>query len=111
MLCFRRDGTPAWRISELPGTDGDSLPQIGSLAVDSDSGLIYLADQMGRRIVKLLDVAYARHYGLAGEVEAAILELNQESLEGGTDALRQKAAHHGLSEGLPFGAMSAPRRQ
>ena len=79
LLCFRRDGTPVWRMTEFSGADGlEPLPQLAVAAVDSLSGIIYLSDQMGKRILKFLDGAYASTINAANDVEQKILELNRQ---------------------------------
>jgi len=91
MLCFRRDGTLAWRVAEIPGSETDVLPQMAYLAVDSNTGIIYLADLMGKRIMKFLDTGYSRDGGVRNEVEERIIRLNQAYLGGDTKALTDKA--------------------
>lgn len=91
MLCFRRDGTLAWRISEVPGSETDVLPQMAYLAVDSNAGIIYLADLMGKRILKFLDTGYARKSGVRNDVEESIIRLNKAHLGGDSKALPDKA--------------------
>jgi tetratricopeptide (TPR) repeat protein len=91
MLCFRRDGTLAWRITEVPGSESDVLPQMAYLAVDSNTGIIYLADLMGKRILKFLDTGYSRKGGVRNDVEEKIIRLNQAHLGGDNEALVSKA--------------------
>jgi tetratricopeptide (TPR) repeat protein len=91
VICFRRDGTLAWRITEVPGSETDVLPQMASLAVDSNTGMIYLADLMGKRILKFMDSGYARNRGIRNELEERIIRLNLKQLQGDTEALSEKA--------------------
>ena len=91
MLCFRRDGTLAWRVTEVPGSETDVLPQMAYLAVDSNAGIIYLADLMGRRILKFLDTGFARKAGVRNDVEERIIRLNRMHLGGDIKALSDKA--------------------
>ncbi len=72
---FRRDGSVAWRLTSLKGADDESFPTSGSVAVDWKKGLIYLGDMTGKRIVKLLDVAWCREKGIRSEPDQALIAL------------------------------------
>lgn len=72
---FRRDGSVAWRITSLKGADDETLPTSGSVAVDWSRGLVYLADVTGKRIVRLLDVAWCREKGIHADLESTLLSL------------------------------------
>lgn len=76
LWCFRSDGSPLWRMKELDPALGDMLPQAFAVAADSGSGLVYLTDMMGKRILRLLDSAYCRKHGIAHPAEDRILEQN-----------------------------------
>ncbi len=94
MYCFRRDGTPVWEINEIVGLEGsEPMPQMAAVAIDSQSGMLYLSDQLGKRILKLYDRAYAGSRNFHNEFEEKLLELNGKLEEdpGDTQPLRDKA--------------------
>jgi hypothetical protein len=72
---FRRDGSVAWRLTSLKGADDEALPLSGSVAMDWSHGIVYVADMTGKRIVKLLDVAWCREHGITNAFEAGLLGL------------------------------------
>lgn len=75
---FSRLGLPLWRLAALQGWEAqESLPQAAALAADSRQGLIYLADQTGRRILKLQDTAYSRRNGISNLIEEQLIALNR----------------------------------
>ena len=78
LWCFERSGIPLWRLDSLPGPDGEGepLPTIAEVAVDSERGLIYLADPGGGRLIKLIDASYDRDPDLT--YEYLIYELNRD---------------------------------
>ena len=55
IFCFRRDGSVAWRLKDIPGSESDTLPLRAQVSVDSAKGLIYVADMTGKRILKQTD--------------------------------------------------------
>jgi tetratricopeptide (TPR) repeat protein len=84
LSCFTRLGVPVWHLDTLPGPDavavdvaGEPLPRNAALALDSGSGAIYLADQTGRRIIKLLDAAYAADHGIDNPGPEALIDWNR----------------------------------
>jgi tetratricopeptide (TPR) repeat protein len=84
LSCFTRMGSPVWHLDALPGPAAGSaagmaepLPRNAAVALDSGSGCIYLADQTGRRIVKLLDTAYAADHKIANPREEALIALRR----------------------------------
>ncbi len=74
---FRRDGVPVWKMTELPTNRGEPLPQMASITVDSSTGSIYVADVMGRRLIKLYDAVYVRDNGLTDPMTEKIIEMNR----------------------------------
>lgn len=79
LYCFDRRGIPLWSISELPGLEGNEpLPQTAKLAVDSGTGLIFISDQMGQKIIKLLDRSFCDDLGLVNNREEKLIALNRE---------------------------------
>ncbi len=74
---FRRDGVPVWKMTNLPTNRGEPLPQMASIAADSKTGSIYLADVMGRRLIKLYDEVYARENGLTDPMAEKMIEMNR----------------------------------
>ncbi len=93
LSCFGRDGIPIWKMIELDVNGGEPLPQMAGIAVDGNSGLIYLADVTGRRIISLFDTAYAEEYGLRDPETERILEFNKSLSEnpGSVDILMKRA--------------------
>lgn len=69
---FLRDGTQVWSMDSLPGAESESLPQSGSVAVDWQRGLVYVADTTGRRIVQLMDTAYCRQKGISNGLQVSL---------------------------------------
>jgi tetratricopeptide (TPR) repeat protein len=76
LMRFSRDGAPLWSMERIAGAMNDALPQNAGLAVDWQSGLIYLADMSGRRIVKLLDRGMARAAGAENSFEEKLAALH-----------------------------------
>jgi tetratricopeptide (TPR) repeat protein len=74
---FRRNGVPLWRTNELLGPDEFASLNHAGVAPDVRTGLIYLADVQGRRIIKLLDRAYAGEMGIANQSEQALIQHNR----------------------------------
>jgi hypothetical protein len=74
---FRRDGVPIWKMKNLPTNRGEPLPQMAAVAVDGNTGSIYLADVMGRRLIKLYDEVYARENGLTDPMTEKMIEMNR----------------------------------
>jgi tetratricopeptide (TPR) repeat protein len=56
---FKRNGEPVWSLDAIPSPEGGGFTTVMDVAVDSGTGLIYLSDYTGRRIIKLLDRGYA----------------------------------------------------
>lgn len=80
---FRRDGLPLWRTAELAGplvaaSGPVSAVQNASVAADARTGLLYVADVQGRRLVELLDRGLARQSGASAAVEERLVGLNAE---------------------------------
>jgi tetratricopeptide (TPR) repeat protein len=73
LLKFRRDGAMLWEMASMPGSDQEALPTAASIAVDWSRGTIYLADMVGKRIIKLLDRAYCREKGIRNDLEEKII--------------------------------------
>jgi tetratricopeptide (TPR) repeat protein len=73
LLKFRRDGALMWEMSSMQGSDQESLPSAAAITVDWSHGTIYLADVVGKRIIKLLDRAYCREKGIRNDLEEKIL--------------------------------------
>ncbi|RKX83507.1 MAG: hypothetical protein DRP57_07790 [Spirochaetes bacterium] len=96
MACYNRLGIPLWRLSEIPDLfsgSNEPLPMIGHTAVNSKNGVIYVSDQMGKRIIKLLDVQYLKDYGKSTDFEEKIVRLNKRIVENkDVKALEEKAS-------------------
>jgi tetratricopeptide (TPR) repeat protein len=90
---FRRNGVPLWRTDELLGPDEFASLNHAWVAPDARTGLIYLADVQGRRIIKLLDKAYAGEMGIPNQSEQALIRHNNRLTRNpdDTDALIAKA--------------------
>lgn len=78
LWCFRKDGTPLWKLTEIPGQFADKLPLTFNFNVDREKGLIYLADLMGKRLVKFLDRSYCSKYNIINRFEEDIINLNKQ---------------------------------
>lgn len=78
LWCFRKDGTPLWTLTQLPGGFGDTLPLTFNFGVDRENGFIYLADMMGKRIIKFIDRTYCKKYNIRNQFEESIIALNKE---------------------------------
>ncbi|MCK5153333.1 MAG: hypothetical protein KAQ93_03160 [Spirochaetales bacterium] len=77
MHSFTREGIPIWGLSEINTIDGvESLPQSAKIALDNKNGLIYIADMMGQRILKLQDKAYTDDHQIYDPVTKNLVELN-----------------------------------
>jgi len=74
---FRRNGVPLWRTNELLGPDEFASLNHAWVAPDPKTGLIYLADVQGRRIIKLLDRAYSDGLGVRNDSEEQLIRSNQ----------------------------------
>jgi tetratricopeptide (TPR) repeat protein len=90
---FCRNGVPLWRSNELLGPDEFATLNHAWVAPDPKSGLIYLADVQGRRIVKLLDRAYSDRLGIRNASEEQLIRSNQRLFRNpdDTSALKAKA--------------------
>jgi tetratricopeptide (TPR) repeat protein len=73
---FHRDGRPLWKLTKLDVVPKEELPQIGYIAIDSAHGFIYLVDQMGGRIIKLLDSHYGKKFNIKNDFDEQITKLN-----------------------------------
>jgi tetratricopeptide (TPR) repeat protein len=78
LWCFRKDGTPYWKLTEIPGPVTDKLPQIFYFTLDPSRGIIYLADSIGKRILKFCDVSYCEERNISNTFEEKIITLNRE---------------------------------
>lgn len=76
LWCFRPNGEPWWNLADLDPALGGPLPRISVVAADSASGLVFLTDYMGRRLLRLLDASYCRGHGIGHAMEDRILEQN-----------------------------------
>lgn len=85
LWCFRKDGTPLWKITELPGLFADKLPLTFNFNVDREQGLIYLADLMGKRLIKFLDRSYCSKHHIVNPFEEKIISLNKQYWEDDSD--------------------------
>ncbi len=59
---FDRNGIPLWNVANYNTPEGEeSFPGSGKITVDSEGGLIYIADTPGRKIIKFSDTpAYSK---------------------------------------------------
>jgi tetratricopeptide (TPR) repeat protein len=89
---FLRDGTLVWRLDSIPGAEMENLPASGSVAVDWARGLVYVADTMGRRIVKLLDRAYCRQKGIKNDLEEKLVSVRSKRSVDEAGSLAEEAA-------------------
>jgi tetratricopeptide (TPR) repeat protein len=88
---FRRNGVPVWRTDELLGPDEFARLAHAWVAPDPKTGLIYLADVQGRRIIKLLDKAYSESLGIQNTNEEQLIRSNQRLFRNPDDAAALKA--------------------
>jgi len=90
---FRRNGVLLWRTNELLGPDEFANLTHAWVAPDPKTGLIYLADVQGRRIIKLLDRAYGEGLGIRNQNEEQLIRSNQRLFRDPDDvsALKAKA--------------------
>ncbi|UCF96986.1 MAG: hypothetical protein JSV89_17685, partial [Spirochaetaceae bacterium] len=90
---FHRNGVPLWRTNRLLGPDEFASLNHAWVAPDPNTGLIYLSDVQGRRIIKLLDSAYSEALGIRNETEELLIRSNQRLFRNPDDvaALRTKA--------------------
>ena len=58
LMKFSKNGSPLWKLNEIPSPDKLGFAQVMDVGVDSATGCIYMTDLSGRRIYKLLDRAY-----------------------------------------------------
>ena len=73
---FRGNGVPLWRTKELLGPDEFASLNHAWVAPDPKTGLIYLTDVQGRRIIKLLDRAYSEELGIGNDIEQELIQHN-----------------------------------
>ena len=80
LLGFRRDGTPLWRLESFISPNGfeETVPLVFHLAVDPGTGIVYLVDVNGRRILKLVDWGTAAQLGAENQLERRLAELNSQ---------------------------------
>jgi len=90
---FRRNGVPLWRTNQLLGPDEFANLTHAWAAPDPKTGLIYLTDVQGRRIIKLLDRAYGERLGIRNPSEEQLIRSNQRLFRDPDDvsALKAKA--------------------
>lgn len=94
LMKFRRNGTPEWKLENVRSPYGEtSLTMVMGMGVDSPTGLIYLTDYTGRKVLKLLDIAYAEKNGVDISTEKKFLALNDQLFQDpyDADALKKKA--------------------
>jgi tetratricopeptide (TPR) repeat protein len=91
LLKFRRDGAMLWEMASMPGSDQETLPAAAAIAVDWSRGTIYLADMVGKRIIKLLDRAYCRDKGIHADLEEKILAARAKNASNGAAAEAEAA--------------------
>lgn len=110
---YRRDGTPVWRIAEIPG--GGAIPMQAGVAVDSSSGCLYIADFAGKRLLKLLDLSYRMEHGISGGPEEGLVDLGRRQRESPDDpapglaraALYEQAGAFEVARSLLEGVLDA----
>ena len=79
MYSFNKEGIPIWGISDIKTLEEiESLPQTAKIATDSNRGLIYIADLMGQRILKLKDQAYVADHSIIDINTNLLIDLNRE---------------------------------
>lgn len=100
---FERSGMPAWRLSRLPGVPGGSLPASFALAVDAETGAVWLLDGPARRVLQFGGTDRGIGDGPAGEASRALAELLQRLDEREYDAL-ERAGALALEADQPFAA-------
>lgn len=108
---FRRNGEPMWSIDAIPSPEGGGFTTVMDVAVDSETGLVYLSDYTGRRIIKLLDRTYARNRRADTDFEEELLRIN-EALRADpydTGALERKAVLY-EENGAPEAAIAVWER-
>ena len=75
LMKFTKNGTPLWRLDEIPSPDGAAFAQVMDVGVDSGSGCIYMTDVSGRRLYKLLDRDYPAGKNTDLTVEEELIEI------------------------------------
>lgn len=108
---FKRNGEPVWSLDAIPSPEGGGFSTVMDVAVDSGTGLIYLSDYTGRRIIKLLDREYALARKADVRFEEELIRINR-TLEDDpydVDALGRKAALY-EENGAPEAAMAVWER-
>ena len=82
LLCsFTGQGIPRWELDTMGTGMEEPLPQIVQIDVVHQEGIIYLADQMGGRIVKLLDLSHRANQGSAVHTHTEIAALTKEQAQ------------------------------
>jgi tetratricopeptide (TPR) repeat protein len=79
LRAYNRSGTPRWSLSTVGAGFEEALPHMAGLALDTERGIIYLTDQMGSRLLKLLDQSRSgnQEIDVSFEREIAALTLSQ----------------------------------
>jgi tetratricopeptide (TPR) repeat protein len=89
---FERSGRPVWKIDAIPFPEGGGLSQMTGIAVDSNEGLIYMTEYMGKRMIKLYDHDYRGAGRSADDLRDRIMKLNRDFISSNSPAvLREKA--------------------
>jgi tetratricopeptide (TPR) repeat protein len=78
LRAYNHDGTPRWELTTLGAGVEEPLPLILHVAVDAHRGIIHLSDQMGARLLKLLDLPYAESQNIGVDFEEGIAKLTLE---------------------------------
>ncbi|NOY09782.1 MAG: hypothetical protein GXP33_13175 [Spirochaetes bacterium] len=108
MVCYNRLGIPLWKVSGIPDiyfNDSENLPPNAHTAVDSGRGIIYVSDQLGKRIIKFLDIGYRRDYGIKSDFERKIIALNKRiTADSGLSAIEEKASMYESAEAYEMSA-------
>lgn len=85
MCSFTREGIPIWEISKIKTLeDTESLPQTAKIAVDNKNGLIYIADLMGQRIIKLQDRSFSSDHQIIDKNTNLLTGLNKKFFNTGS---------------------------
>lgn len=102
MYSFTREGIPIWGISEIKTLEEtESLPQTAKIAVDNTNGLIYIADMMGQRIIKLQDRAYTNDHQIFNQNISLLTDLNSKYFQrSDIESVASKAEFYEKAEAL-----------
>lgn len=78
---YSRGGVLKWSLLELSMPVPEMLPTTMSLAFDRSTGNLYILDQGGKRVVRLLDHSWIEEQGIQKDFATQIVAMNNELLQ------------------------------